>query len=73
MSLLKPMNQNNLRIQAHRKLATKPRILNKNKLTKSMFRSQAYLYNTLPDVVTSAENISIFTKKLKIYMNVNYH
>ena len=62
------MNTNSLRIGLHQKLITKPRWLYKNKITRSLYRSQAYLYNTLPEKVTSQVKVKHFKKELKNFM-----
>ena len=64
---LMPMNTVTSRIQIHRKLAAKPRILNKNQLLKSTFRSRAYKFNTLPGRITSLTDHSKFKKWAKIH------
>ena len=66
-----PMNIKSLRIKEHRKLSTKPRWLNKNKVTRACYRNRAYGYNTLPKVVTSQPETKKFKKELKVWMEKN--
>ena len=63
-----PMNKKSLRIGLHRKLDTKPKSLSKNKLAKNAFRSRAYLYNTLPEKITTLTKTSVFKKHLKMHL-----
>ena len=63
-----PVNKKSLRILEHKKLDTKPRWLNKNKIIKKCFRSRAYLYNTLPKSLTTLVELKKFKKGLKEYL-----
>ena len=67
ISALMPLNTVTSRIQIHRKLAAKPRALNKNQVTASSFRSRAHMYNCLPGRITSLTDTSKFKKWIKIY------
>ena len=66
-----PMNLKSLRVGKHRKLDTKPRWLQKNKITRASYRARAYLYNVLPEKVTSQVEVKKFKKELKSYMMEN--
>ena len=48
-----PINSKHLRIQNQKKLDTKPRWQTSNKITQKSFRNRAYLYNLLPNEITS--------------------
>ena len=71
MFMMMPMNMTHRRIQAQKKLAVKPRILNKNKLTRSMFCSHTYVYNTLPAALTLIDKSCSFKTQLKAHMLAN--
>ena len=64
---LMPLNTVTSGLQIHRKLAAKPRSLNKNQLAKSTFRSRAYIYNILPGRITSLTDIKKFKKWSKVH------
>ena len=62
LNQLMPMNNNGLRMTEHKKLGTKPKWLSKTKLTRSIFRSRAYYFNTLPMDVTKQPTVIKFKK-----------
>ena len=64
---LMPINNTSMRLKIHRKLAMKPKILNKNKLTRSLFRNRAYIFNILPARITSLIDHKKFKKWNKIF------
>ena len=72
ISSLMPMNTKALRISSKRKLDTKPSWLSKSKVAKSSYRGRAYLYNTLPDFITTELKFSKFKKKLRQYFLEKY-
>ena len=69
-----PKNQKSLRVASHKKLDTRPRWLGMNKMSRSLFRNRAYVYNTLPSSLTTLPDVKkiqekvegIFEKKLKL-------
>ena len=63
----KPKNPKNKSTQ--HKLSTRPRWLGSTKITRQMFRTRAYHYNTLPGHLTSQPDLLKFKKALKTYMN----
>ena len=69
LSTRMPMNSNSLRMQTHQKLATKPKWVTQNKVNRASYRNRAYLYNTLPMIVTSQKTFKDFKKQLKKYYN----
>ena len=56
------INLKSLQVGLHRKSNKKPRWLNKNKMTKSSYRSWAYSYNMLPEKITSIIEVKQFKK-----------
>ena len=64
-----PMNSNSMRMQTNQKLATKPKWLTRNKISRASYRNRAYLFNTLPNVVTAQKSFKDFKKELKKYYN----
>ena len=64
-----PINKTNTRLSTAKKLATKPKWLNKNKQTTSSFRNRAYVINTLPHRLTEIQDSKKFSKWTKIYLN----
>ena len=62
------INETGHRIQTQRKLAKKPRWLNKNLLVSRSFRSRSYNYNTLPGRITSITSQSKFKKSLRVLL-----
>ena len=63
-----PENTTAPRIMVHHKLSTKPVFLNKSLLTRTSFRSRAYIYNTLPGRVTSLRDHKKFKKWAKVHL-----
>ena len=63
-----PMNEKTLRIKTHRKLGTRPRWLGMSKVTRASYRARSYLYNTLPQFLTTLPDLNKFKEKLKIYL-----
>ena len=61
----------NLRIESHVKLATKPRWLGKTAASRAGFRNRSYLYNTLSKDLTTQKTLKKFKKNLKITMMKN--
>ena len=68
MNLMMPINNMNRRTQMMKKLATKPRFLNKNKSTVNSYRSRAYTYNTLPSTLTKITTVKKIKMELKRHM-----
>ena len=68
MASLMPTNQKSLRVASHKKLDTRPRWLGSNKITKSLFRTRSYVYNTLPSSITTLPDVRKFKKKIKEYL-----
>ena len=62
-------NMNKNRLQTHKKLAPKPKILAKSKITRGLIRNRIYQYNNLPGKITTAKTLEEFKKELKIHMN----
>ena len=69
---LMPINTKALRISNKRKLDTKPAWLAKSKAAKSSYRGRAYLYNTLPNDITTELKFKKFKKKIKQYFLDKY-
>ena len=65
---LMPLNENNLRIAQHKKLAAKPRILNSTLRYQLTYRSRAYQYNCLPGEITRLDSKNKFKEKLRKFM-----
>ena len=70
---LMPMNTNSQRIREHRKLATKPKWLSKNKLAPSTYRARAYNYNKLPKAITQLTDPKKFKKELKKHLQTKMY
>ena len=68
LSLLMPKNNNGLRISAQNKLGTNPKWLGQNKKNRNLYRSRAYLYNTLPQKLTTITEKYKFKKQMKKYL-----
>ena len=68
MASIMPQNKKSLRIAKHKKLDTRPRWLGSNKMTRSLFRTRAYVYNTLPASITTLEDVYKFKKQIKKYL-----
>ena len=64
-----PKNNTGLRISTQNKLATKPKWLNKSKITRASYQNRAYFWNTLPKNVTSQTDYKKFKKELKNHFN----
>ena len=62
-------NTKSLRISKHMKLDTRPRWLGSSKLTRSLYRTRAYYYNTLPAAVTTQPNLKKCKNALKNQFN----
>ena len=73
LAALMPTNTKGYRMTEHKKLACKPKYLCKNKLTRSLYRSRAYLYNTLPKKITTQPNATKLKKELKAYLKTIVH
>ena len=56
-----PLNKMGMRIEKQKKLAKKPRWLDRTKVNRQSFRSRSYRYNTLPGEITQLESL----KKIK--------
>ena len=69
ISIKMPMNSNSMRMQSNKKLATKPKWLGKNKLSRSSYQNRAYRFNTLPNIVTLQESFKDFKKELKKFFD----
>ena len=69
LSSLMPKNTNQLRLQTHEKLDTKPKWLGTNAVTRASYRNCAYYYNTLPKNVTTQKDLPKFKKELKKIMH----
>ena len=69
---LMPMNNKALRIANKRTLDTKPAWLSKSKAAKSSYRGHAYLYNTLPDDITTELKFKKFKNKIRQYFLEKY-
>ena len=68
LASMMPPNTTNLRLLEAKKLATKPKYLNKNKRTTASYRNRAYCFNTLPNRLTSLKDHKQFGKWLKVYL-----
>ena len=68
VSWLMPLNTTGRRIQQQRKLATKPKILDKSKSSRFSFRARSYKYNTLPGDITKLQTLSKFKKAVKSHL-----
>ena len=68
LNLKMPLNARNLRLKEANKFDTKPRCLDKNKLTRASFRNRAYIFNTLPNRLTAVKESKRFSKWLKVYL-----
>ena len=65
LSTVMPLNTKGLRIKEQKKLDTKPSWITKSKSSRASFRSRAYVYNTLPSVITTQETYKKFKKSVK--------
>ena len=65
---LMPMNETGNRMQAQRKLARKPRTLDRNLITRQSYRSRAYKYNVLPAAITGLQSYNKFKKAIKNHL-----
>ena len=65
---LMPLNNAHRRIEEHRKLGIKPRILNSSLRYQRSFRNRAYSYNLLPGDLTKLRNKSKFKKYLRRFL-----
>ena len=64
-----PMNIKSLKVGFHRKLDTQPKLLKRRtKLVQNSYQACAYLYNTLPEKVTSQLKTKDFKKELKSHL-----
>ena len=77
MNSVMPENQTGHRIQAHRKLAAKPKWLHANKITRQSLRNRSYRYNLLPGQITQITDLRKFKKATKQHLktkpNQTYH
>ena len=68
MSAKMPLCSTTPRLREARKLAMKPKYLNKNKKVLSSFRNRAYTLNTLPHRLTEISDPKTFNKWVKVYL-----